>query len=238
MPDRTQGQPVESLLPLYGRCGSFALVGPATTSWNPEKEPIKEVSLRGTATAYIELTSRAEPRQIRINAPPGTELQVTVIRRPESESSLMMTAAWRGEPYEPSIAPETTAPAAPAPEQLRRLRIQLPEADQKACGLTVDWIACEQHDGEFRRSRIFDAAALSRLSPPPASSSPGGIAYEVPLPPETDASRGLPWIVKVAARDSQGRRRTGFIRVEPEKAEVSPLSPAAPDRLAVNELEP
>lgn len=83
----TSPAPHRLALDLHGRVGSYSLRGLHCRPWNVAEAPC-EIELRGTASAFVELRgpTKNEQRQITVQAAPGTQLQLTLVKLPEENS--------------------------------------------------------------------------------------------------------------------------------------------------------
>jgi len=74
-------------LDLHGRVGNFDLQGPSYQAWNVAVSS-HEIELRGTTSAFVELRGLSENgrRNVTVQAPPGTQLQLTLVQLPTANS--------------------------------------------------------------------------------------------------------------------------------------------------------
>lgn len=210
-------------LDLNGVLAGWSLAGPRTETWDAAGE-VRNLVLKGTATSFVTVhASRAGARSLRIAAAPGTQLQVTLLPQPPGVPQIHLDAEWH--------LATTRDGSRERSEAAGTLRVRaVPSADD----LQIEWVACEQHDGERRHSSRWTADQLPvggvaiPLDANPSSSRRAGTlaGFELELPSGVHA--GVPLLVKLAARDSKGRRTVAWARVP------VPLPPAAPIRLAAH----
>ncbi len=219
-------------LDLYGSLGDWGLAGPRRTVWDVDHGR-KQVSLKGTAAAYLELcaTGSAGKRRIRMKGSVGSQMQISVVRLSDASPQIKVEAAWT-----------------PSPRTSPTQRIGVQTTNRQEAGdclhaivrivrgedLKIEQIAIEQNADQTHSSNCFATASLANFERPPRN---GGLD-ENASDTEHDVSRrsqgtrplrtfdfptarltapDTPVVVKVVAADRQGRRTTAWAIVPPRR---------------------
>lgn len=194
-------RPLETVS-LLSRLGSWQLAGPhweaMTFDESPRKET-REVSLKGTATSFVELRpGHAEGTQsfrIRIRGSSNSRLQITLIRCRPDAPSLSAQARW-------DLASDLTGDP-------RTAGATVELASRGAGPLEIEAVAFEQNVDETRRS--VSGQILREAIPDHGPLSPDvPRTLRVMVPREQLAGASGPWSVKVVARTPHGRRVSAF----------------------------
>lgn len=218
-------RPLETVS-LFSRLGNWQLAGPrwdvmpVVESVNPAK---KELTLRGTSTAFVELRGSAAAetvaRRIHLRGSAGSRLQVTLIRcRPDSPK-LNLSAAWE-------VATESR-------DDPRASGVILATASESSLPLQIESVVLEQNFDETRRSlaaqltgetastgqHVMSMVARTGKEPVGAATRP----LRVTVPRESLVGISGPWQVKVVARDPLGRRVSTIVPL-PEWHEAVPAT--------------
>jgi hypothetical protein len=99
--------------------------------------------------------------------------------------------------------------------------------------LRIEFVACEQHDGERRYTShwtadqlpVRDVAIQSDANPSPAHGARPMEGFELELP--SGVHPGVPLLVKLAACDSKGRRTVAWASVPAPRPSAAPIRLAA-----------
>jgi hypothetical protein len=185
-------------LDLYGSLGEWGLAGPRTQLWKVDSEH-KEIELRGTSAAYLELVAGESPgpRRICVKGSSGSRLLVSVVRLDNSGRSIKIDAEMGPKPV--------YLKAARTAEQCVHVVVHLP------CGadLTVEHISAEQNCGETHTSVCFANGDLKEIEGHPRESSINAgreNACEYFLPASRLSDCSAPIVVRAVAADRNGRR--------------------------------
>lgn len=211
-------EPALAPLDPYGSLGDWGLAGPKTQLWNVAGER-KEIQLRGTSAAYLELVGgkSVRPRRICLNGTSGSALLVSVVRLEDRRRPIEIDAEMRSGPRGAKAMARTE-------DKCVHVILRL------AGDVTVDQISVEQNCGETHASVCFAGAALKQIerlsSQPPANTGPAiSSEYDVPVARFSDG--GVPIVVRAVATDRNGRRTSARAVLEPH---------ALPQRLAQHAL--
>jgi hypothetical protein len=207
--------PVSSFLTLdlRGRAGKYGLAGPRPVVWDVDGAPCVS-RVKGTAALFVELDAPpgGGARRIRIVSERGTDLQATLVCLPDAPHRLDVCGRW----IEGDLT-HGSGRGGPSP----LLGVWVRTAGGAA--VEIECVSCEQSEGETRRCDFFGHAALEAHfrgapnGPPPNADSQCPSCYNLPLSSVVPAESGA--IVKVVARDANGRRTTGW-------ADIGRFSPA------------
>jgi hypothetical protein len=200
-------------LDLRGALGSWGLAGPRFQKWDLDRGPLK-LELRGTSTAFVEISASHEPgaRRIHLNGTRGMRLNVTFVRLPDDSPNVDVDATWS----QPASAERSQGEASTG--GVLRAVVRTPGGDD----VVIEQISAEQNAAESRVSACFSGESLKSLdvTGPAASASlsPGVAAvtqrcHVFELLGTQFASATCPVIIKVVAVDRQGRRASGWATV-------------------------
>ncbi|HUG92946.1 MAG TPA: hypothetical protein VML55_19040 [Planctomycetaceae bacterium] len=213
---------------LYGQLSGWGLCGPRTEAWDVAGDQ-RLLVLTGTATAFVELHASAPGiHSVRVQAPPRAGLQLTLVPLPSDLSRLELQAEW--------IPPgNSTGLGGVHRSEPSTIRIRAIGSNPD---VRIEWLACEQNDGESRASVCWSAEDLERLEP----AAPGSgdrhpledvqsVTLELPLP--SRMTNGASLMLKVSGRDGRGRTVVAWATVpKPETGVRRPVRLAVRDRHA------
>jgi hypothetical protein len=199
---------------LHGVLCGWGLAGPRRELWDAAGDG-RLLILKGTTTSFVEVrASRAGARSLRLTATPGARLQVTLIPLPAEAPQLNLDAEW--------CAATGGMRSDRAPATLRLI----PSANTR--DMQIEWVACEQHDGEARKTVRWSADKLPirTLATGSRRRELGTLrsaesSFELTLPPGLEPD--VPLIVKIAARDAHGRRTAAWVDVPPTSSADQPI---------------
>jgi len=215
---------------LYGPLGRWGLAGPRLRNWDVDSGAIT-VQLKGTSTAFIELSASRKPnlRRLHFSGARGTQLQISLVRLSDDSPQIDIEASWS---QRTSIAQGVTGSAA-TPAAVGNV-LQTTVRARSGQDLTIEQIAAEQNAGEDRaplcfRSVLIKSIEVSVRPAGPKTESTATVpsapqccrVFELPAKEFSDAT--CPVVVKVVAVDSRGRRAVGWATVR----ERSPQQVAA-----------
>ena len=195
-------------LDLYGSLGNWGLAGPRTQLWNIDTEQ-KQIELRGTSAAYLELVSEgsAAPRRIRLQGTGGQRLFASlVLLEHEFRPIIQVDAEIASNPICEKRAASGT--------KCVHVVVRFPGD----CDLRLEQISGEQNSGETHASVAFADAALRQIEClAPERSANAARAnhrdYYLPLTRLTDPT--VPIVVSAVAVDRNGHRTSARVRLQP-----------------------
>jgi hypothetical protein len=194
-------------LDLFGSLGDWGLAGPRTQLWNVDSEH-KDIELRGTSAAYLELVAGESPgpKRICLKGSSGARLLVSIVRLDESFRPITIDAELRANPI--------CSKAARTADQCVHVVVHLASGS----GLTVEQISAGQNCGETHYSVCFANAELRKLEGFASKSIDGGRVntreYFLPAPRLSDCS--VPIILSAVAADRNGRRTAARAILRPQ----------------------
>jgi hypothetical protein len=207
-PVETAASPELASLDLYGSLGDWGFAGPQTQFWNVDAEH-KDLELRGTSAAFLELSAGESPgpRRICLKGASGSRLLVSVVRLDDNDRPIKIDAALETVPV--------AAKSVGTSDKFVRVVVRSPEGPD----LTVEQISAEQNVGETHASVCFANAELRKAeSPAPKTSiNPSRTtthAYLLPVPRLSDGK--VPIVVSLVAADRNGRRTSARAIVQPQ----------------------
>ena len=200
--------PLESVA-LYGRLGAWQLAGPRWNVIHVDETDSRELALRGTATAFVELRNGAQAgnRRIRIEGQPGSRLQLTLIRCRPDARSLNVTANWE---KATDVAQGGTLPDS------NSVGLLIDTAADSNRPLQIETVSLEQNFDETHRSIIAQPAGS-------VPSSGGAKRLRFVVPREIVSGITGTWQLKVIAQDPLGRRVTTLVTL-PDRREVPTIT--------------
>jgi hypothetical protein len=157
-------------------------------------------------------------------------LQLTLIPQPPETPRLDLSVDW-------TVADDGPASRALADRRRTTLRLHA----RGSTDLQIEWVACEQQESGSRASCCWSADELKvidslRDSSPPTA-APCSHSLDLPLPARF--THDSPLLVKMAARDSQGRRTVAWVTVPlPALSSERPLRLATHSTLRVGQATP
>jgi hypothetical protein len=195
-------------LDLYGSLGDWGLAGPRTQLWNVDSEH-KDIEVRGTSAAYLELLAGESPgpRRICLKGSSGSKLLVSVVRLDDNFGPIKIDAELEANPV--------CSKAVRSADKCVHVVVHLPSGFD----LTVEQISAEQNFGETHTSVCFANAKLRKAeSLAPKSSIHAGRAnmreFLLPVPRLCDCR--VPMIVSAVAADRNGRRTAARAILQPQ----------------------
>jgi hypothetical protein len=222
--------PALAPLDLYGSLGEWGLAGPRRQIWKIDTSP-KHIELRGTSASYMEISGAEPPgpRRLCLQGPPGSQLQVSVVRLEDDAPRIDVEAAWLSKSSTSQAAPKQTPSVQPPCDRLHAI---------VRCGsenLSIEQIAAEQNTAETHTSICVSSSAVRAIEGHcgiPVTESPGqrtrvveGSGMEGPEQNATCRSfdltvaglsaRGVPIVFKVVAADRLGHRTSAWAIVRP-----------------------
>ena len=228
--ESSAARPVLAPLDLYGNLGEWGLAGPMRQIWKIDASP-KHIELRGTSAYYIEISGAVPPgpRRLCLHGPPGSQLQVSVVRLEEDAPRIEVEAAWLSKSSTAHAVPEQTATVQPTCDRLHAIVRYGSE------NLSIEQIAAEQNMAETHTSICVSnsaVGAIKRLGGMPVTESHkqrtnavDGVGMDgserdstcrsFDLTVDGLSARGVPIVFKVVAADRLGHRTSAWAIVPP-----------------------
>ncbi len=169
---------IEGESPISGRNAAFhsislnrplkkwGLIGPRPVNWSPTED--LNLHLKGTSTRFVRiLNSKDGRRRVSINAEPGTQLQLTLMKEEDFRASHSGEARWLSqESITQDLQLCAVSNESTSPNSAIIVRFFEQSASKSHASSIVNFLTCEYNVGKVRQTHCFRADDLAEFRIP------------------------------------------------------------------------